>query len=218
MKPVLRKWLPYFRDLLLPRSPKPKYPLEEDDIPMDKSSPVRGKRDLSYYTKPLDHYIGLYEAALQQVSKNESTRDRINLAWRQRVHGCNGLLVKGSEAVPYLLRLVSHEDPDAREDAAFLLGELRDNKEVAGVLLAQLVDETDLVVQSATIEALGKLRYRPAIPALAALILDGTSDRDVRLDAVESLGRIVKHSFSQAQDPLAEAASWLRANGYTSEV
>lgn len=215
MKTSLRECLTYLRDFVLPGPPRPKYRLEEDDIPMDKSSSVRGKPDLSYYTKPLRHYIDLYNASLQKIPKQDLTTDRVNLAWRQRVYGTWGLSVKGAEAVPYLLSLVSHENPDAREDAASLLGELRDNEEVADVLLAQLLNEKDLVAQSALIDALGKLRYTPAIPALAASILDATSDPDIRLDAVESLGRIVKQDFSQAQDRLAEAASWLSAHGYT---
>jgi hypothetical protein len=58
------------------------------------------------------------------------------------------------------------------------------------------------------IDALGKLRYQPAVPAMARLILRDDIDRDIRLAGVDSLGRIVKVAFSESGDPLGSAVFW----------
>jgi hypothetical protein len=45
------------------------------------------------------------------------------------------------------------------------------------------------------IQALGKLRYRPALSAIAQRILRDDVDQGIGLDVVESLRQIVKISF-----------------------
>jgi hypothetical protein len=193
--------------------PKRKFRIEEDNIPID----AKGKPELSRYTKPLAHYISLYEASMARIPEAELSSERANFAFRQRVHATWGLMAKGTEAIPYLLTLVSRKNSDAREDASFLLGELKRTDGIADVLLAHLNNEKDLVAQSAMIGALGKLRYKPAVHAMARLILSDDIDRDIRLDAVDSLGRIEKIAFSKSNDPLAAATSWLATEGYSRE-
>jgi hypothetical protein len=78
----------------------------------------------------------------------------------------------------------------------------------------QLEKETDLVVKTSLIGAVGSLRYDPAVPALAKLILDKETSPDHGIGAVESVGKIVKTPFSAASDPVAAATVWLNANGY----
>jgi len=175
----------------------------EDRIPVDK----RGRPDLSHYSEPLEHYVELYNLFLNTDWKN-ATRRQQTLAWKQRVHGTWGLLAKGPEALPFLLKLVRHPNPDAREDASHLLGELRSRTDHQEQLLALLQEEEDLVVKSSLIEALGKLRYRPAIPALAAIILNQEIDVDTRWNAADSLGLIVGELFA-APDKLQRAAAWI---------
>ena len=187
------------KDLLIASRPV----LPEDKIPVDK----KGKPDLSFYTEPLGYYIDLYTAFLNTRWKG-STREQQMLAWKQRVHGTWGLSTKGQEALPFLITLLRHKNPDAREDAAFLLGELKLEAGIAEQLLACLQTEQDPVAKSATMEALGKLRYRPAIPALAAMILDKETDNDTRLSAIDSLGSIVGQDFS-GPDKLQQAEKWL---------
>jgi hypothetical protein len=181
----------------------PKPDLPEDRIPADE----RGKRDLSFYTEPLQHYIDLYNSFINANWKG-STSDEQRLAWKQRVHGTWGLLAKGQEALPFLLTLVRHANPDAREDASYLLGELKLEAGISEQLLHCLQNETDLVAKSSMIEALGKVRYRPAIPALALLILDKGVDVDTRWNAADSLGRIVGQDFS-GPEKLLKAEAWL---------
>lgn len=195
-------WL--FEDIIeIWSQPKPLLP--EDKIPRH-----QGKPDLSYYTEPLQHYIDLYNSFLNASAKRLNRHEQA-LAWKQRVHGTWGLLAKGQESLPYLLTLVGHSNPDAREDATFLLGQLNSNPEVAQQLLISLQGEPDLVVKSSIIGALGKLRYQPAVPALASLILDHGVDVDTKWNAADSLGLIVRQDFS-GRDKLQKAAAWLRAH------
>lgn len=193
--------------------PKRKFRLEEDNIPID----ARGKPNLSRYTKPLDHYISLYEASLTRIPEAEFSEEQANLAFRQRVHATWGLRAKGAEAIPFLLTLVGRKNSNAREDASFLLGELKRTDGNADALLTHLNSEKDLVAQSAIIQALGKLGYQPAVQAMARLILSDKIDRDIRLDAADSLGQIVKIAFFESDDPLAAAISWLGTQGYSRE-
>jgi len=182
--------------------PKPNLP--EDEIPIDKS----GRPDMSFYTEPLQHYIDLYGSFLDSSG---TSREQQRSAWKQRVHATWGLLAKGQEALPFLLTLVQNANPAAREDASFLLGELKSDSAISEHLLAHLGNEKDLVVLSAMIDALGKLRYRPAIPALAHMILAPEIDLDTRWNAADSLGAIAGQDFS-GPDKLQKAESWIAAN------
>jgi len=177
--------------------------LPEDSIPVDKN----GKPDLSFYTEPVTYYIDLYKAHLAAYRKG-STAEQQRLAWRQRVHGTLGLLAKGQEGLPFILTLVGHPDSDAREDGYYLLAELKSDAATGERLLECLQSETDRVALSSLIGALGKCRYRPAIPALRSLILDTRTDVDTRWNAADSLGSIVGHDFS-GPDKLAKAEAWL---------
>ena len=71
--------------------------------------------------------------------------------------------------------------------------------------------ETDEEARDSLIQALGGLRNRAAIPALAALIEDEDADGDTRWTAVESLGRIVRRRFLDKPDPVAAARDWIAA-------
>lgn len=196
------------RWIFQPHLHKPQYRLEEDEIPVD----ARGKPDISRYTKPLDYYIALYESSLARPARRDL--EQSSFLFRKRVHATWGLLAKGSSAIPYLLHLMQHTSPDAREDASHLLGELKDQAGVADVLLHHMENETDLVARSAMIDALGKLRYQPAIPALARVIVTTTGDQDLRLDAADSLSRIVGVNFSESGDAVRSASKWLREHNY----
>ena len=127
------------------------------------------------------------------------------------MHGEWGLLAKGQDALPFLLTLIRHPNPDAREDSSFLLGKLKLSDDISGQLLRCLQNEKDLVVLSAIMESLGKLRYRPAIPALASFILDKNTDIDTRWNAIDSLGRIVGEEFSEP-GKVQKAEAWLSAH------
>ena len=72
-----------------------------------------------------------------------------------------------------------------------------------------LENETQDQARDAVVLALGALRSREAIPALARLIRTAETDGDTRRCAVESLGRIVGRRFDRQTDPEAAAVNWL---------
>jgi hypothetical protein len=182
-------------------------PLEEDSIPVDK----QGQPDLSHYTDSVDYYIELYEKFLASLRGEwRWVTQETRLPWSSRVHGMWGLIAKGGAAVPYALKLLDHAEPDAREDGAAILGAVGKDESVVTQILGRLSAETDLVARGSLISALGELRSRRAIPALAAIIRDEAADGDERWTAVESLGKIARRRFFKQSDPIEAAVVWLK--------
>jgi hypothetical protein len=181
-------------------------PLKEDSYPVDKI----GRPDLSHYTDSVEYYAELYRKFLASLQgawpwvTHETT-----LPWKSRVHAIWGLIAKGCDAVPFALELLRHHEPDAREDGAEILGEVGKDEAVVGEVLARMTAEPDLVARDALIAALGALRSRQAIPALANIIRDQTQDGDTRWTAVESLGKTVRRRFLERTDPIQAAVDWL---------
>ena len=77
-----------------------------------------GRPDLRYYTAPLAHYVGMYEAYLTGLARQCEGRRLFEL----RVHAVWGLIARGTAAVDYAQRLLQHDDEaDAREDGGAIL-------------------------------------------------------------------------------------------------
>lgn len=178
--------------------------LREDRYPLD----LRGAPDLRNYTDSLDYYKAMYEQhllALQEKQVDSAAR----LAYRKRVHATWGIIAKGLEGVPYALSLLKHTIPEAREDGAAILSRLGKDAQVVAKLLESLQTESDITAKDTMILALGQLKSRMAIPALAAIIQNESADGDTRRTAVESLGLIVRKQFLKEDDPIATALKWL---------
>jgi HEAT repeat protein len=170
--------------------------VEEDRIPIDPS----GRPDLSYYTRSAEYYAAMHARAIAPGG-----------TFAERTHGCWGLIAKGEQAIPHALAMIASTKPDAREDGAAILAEIGKGEGVVQSLLGALAAETDVEARDSLIQALGGLRNRAAIPALAALIEDEDADGDTRWTAVESLGRIVRRRFLDKPDPVAGARDWIAA-------
>jgi HEAT repeat protein len=169
---------------------------EEDRIPIDPS----GRPDLSYYTRSAEYYAAMHARAIAPGG-----------SFAERTHGCWGLIAKGEEAISHALAMLASAKPDAREDGAAILAEIGKGDGVVQSLLVALAAETDVQARDCLIAALGGLRNRAAIPALAALIEEEDVDADTRWTAVESLGRIVRRRFLAKPDPVAAAQDWITA-------
>jgi hypothetical protein len=141
--------------------------VEEDRIPIDPS----GRPDLSYYTRSAEYYAAMHARAIAPGG-----------IFAERTHGCWGLIAKGEEAIPCALAMIASTKPDAREDGAAILAEIGKGEGVVQSLLGALAAETDVEARDSLIQALGGLRDRAAIPALAALIEDEDADGDHALD------------------------------------
>jgi hypothetical protein len=205
----------------IPRVPDGREAIERemDEIPVDAS----GKPDLCYFTKPLEHYIQVYEGAWKDHESAGKLRwsgepDDPNLAtikklvdikFRKRVHATWGLIAKGSDAIPYALTMLNSAISDIREDGAGILGAVGREEGVVEALLQSLDTETDVTARDSVILALGELRNRKAIPLLAKFIRNPETDGDTQWGAMLSLGRIVRKRFEKKPDPLAAALEWL---------
>jgi hypothetical protein len=188
--------------------------LEEDFIPRDRS----GRPILRYFTYPLDHYIHYHEDYLAFLNSkpkpSEALGMRATKAWSKYVYASWGFIAKGTEALPYVLKLLKRPEPESRETAAEVLAELGQQEGVVEHLIAALAVEGDAVVRSCMIGALGDLRREKAIPALARLVRDQDMDEQARWDAAESLGKIVGRRFTKQDDPFKAAQDWLGKHGY----
>lgn len=161
----------------------------------------RGVPDLSTFTASAEDYYALH---LEAVREPDFTK-RVTASW--------GLIARGSASVPHLLRMLTSSEPDSREDAAGALAWLGSDKgSVVTELLEALEHEDDQQARDSIVIALGALRNRAAIPALAALVRDSGLDGDTRRTAVESLGRIVRRRFDRQADPEGAAIAWLDAH------
>jgi hypothetical protein len=182
-------------------------PLKEDSIPVDS----RGQPELARYTDTVEYYAELYEKFLASLRGEWPwVTQETSLPWSSRVHATWGLIAKGSAAVPYALKLLDHAEADAREDGAAILGAVGKDDSVVQEILRRLSAETDLVARASLIAALGDMRTRRAIPALAGIIRDEATDGDERWTAVESLGKIVRRRFLKQSSPIEVALDWLK--------
>jgi hypothetical protein len=194
-------------------------PIPEDEIPVDST----GRPDLRYYTRSADYYYELYKAwwSVYLSETRQSRREgrppteaerATHTWWSRRVHGTWGLIAKGSAAVPFAMEMLRSKNPDFREDAVGVLAAAGGDDAVIDELLNVLERETDQKAVDSTVMALGELRNRKAIPALARLLLDPGTDGDTANLAAHSLGQVVRQKFGRGADPIAAAREWLASH------
>ncbi|MFN2384030.1 MAG: peptidylprolyl isomerase [Gemmatimonadota bacterium] len=94
--------------------------------------------------------------------------------------------VQDPAAVPPLLATLGDPDPAVRADAAFALGQTADSL-AAPALLAAFTRDTNIIVRSALLEALGKTGGSAALAAVAALEL-GPGERGAHALALGRFG------------------------------
>lgn len=165
--------------------------------------------DLSHYSEPLGHYIGLYEEHLAALKGPRVSQPEAKVLFQKRVTASWGLIAKGAAAAPYALSLLTHSEPEAREDGAAILGEIGREDAVVDHLVSLLETECDDTPRDSILLALGRLKNKRAIPVLARIIRDESIDGDTRWTAIESLGYIVRKRFLKQEDPHRAALAWL---------
>ena len=155
-------------------------------------------------------FADMHREALAEIRQPEITASQARAAFQKRVDATWGLISRGSNSMPYVLAMLQSNDPDAREDAAGILAEIGKSPEAVEELLHSLEIEADVTARDSIVMALGSLKNRLAIPALARFIRDEAADGDTRHTAVESLGKIVRKRFLASSQPIKEAISWLK--------
>lgn len=140
---------------------------------------------------------------------------RRNVLWRgsSKAYGIRVLCTwaigaKGPEGVPFALELLRSSDSERREDATSVFLGIGKAHGVANALVERLRSETDTQARDGIIVALGRIRAREAIPALAAVLRDPAADGDTRSSVVDSLGQIARKRFAKRPDPEGEALRW----------
>lgn len=75
-------------------------------------------------------------------------------------------------------------------------------------------EETAVQAKDSAIVALGAMKNKEAIPALAKLVRDDAADVDTRWTAMQPLGKLARRRFDRTDDPAAAAVAWLDSHGY----
>ena len=139
----------------------------------------------------------------------DSINQAIHAEYSRRVDVGWALGLSGPDAVPYGLEMLRARDSTVREDGAGVLMTLGEQGEVVEALLQTLSTETDIQVVDTVVLALGEMRAKAALPAIAKLVRDPETDGDTRWGAATALGRIVRRRFDKQEDPIAAALKWL---------
>jgi len=101
--------------------------------------------------------------------------------FQARVIASWGLTARGAVSLPFLARMLGSPSADVREDAAGAYGWLAMNDQaVVDELLLALESEKDVQAQDSMIFALGELKDKRAVPALARMLHNEAIDGDTR--------------------------------------
>jgi HEAT repeat protein len=161
--------------------------------------------DLSKLSEPPGVYFERHRVALEQGD----FQARATAAW--------GLIANGAASLPFVERMLQSASPDAREDAAGILrGMARHDPRIVDHLLVAVESETDVQALDSIVMALGELRDKRSVPALARLFRDPRIDGDSRSLVVHSLGQVVRHRFDKQADPEAAVGAWLEKHAGSS--
>jgi len=203
--------------------------LEEQRFPHD----ARGAPDLSYFTRPVTQYVAYideYLAALEPkasgvvIPPEQRTGEWQAHRYRKGVIGSWGLIARGpGEALPYVLSLLDHAIPEAREMGAGVLD--------AWVTSDQRVDVSCHVLAAAEREAsapdgvrpeplgmllllLARLKVSEALPLMARVLRAPESrNGDVDWLAAEAIMKFSGERVARKAELRDAANRWLQARG-----
>ncbi|HSF27127.1 MAG TPA: HEAT repeat domain-containing protein [Actinomycetes bacterium] len=162
---------------------------------------ARGVPDLTQLRWPASDYYALHLEAIRE----DDFPKRVMASW--------GLIARGVEAMPFLLKMLHSDSADSREDAAGALAWIgTSSPEVVAALLDALRRSVADEERDSILLGLGGLRAREAVPAVAEILRDPTVDGDTRHTAAEALGQIVRRRFDKQPDPIQAALGWLDAH------
>ncbi|MEX2285145.1 MAG: HEAT repeat domain-containing protein [Gemmatimonadota bacterium] len=207
----MHRILRMLRDFLFGR---PKLPaLEEETYPRD----AAGRPDLKRFTRPLAHYTGYIDEYLVSLGTSGPTDPAWqSFAYRKSVLGQWGIIARGpSQALPYVLRLLTNPIPEGRSAAAGILDAWAADITLVPRLIGALENEDDIETLSILAGTLGRLGARAALPRLAELLRSPNSDHgDLSGSMIEAVSAIAREDFTADADPKRAADQWLREQGY----
>jgi hypothetical protein len=161
----------------------------------------RGVPDLTQLRSSAEAYYALHLEAIREHDFHK----RVRASW--------GLIARGVEAMPFLMKMLRSDCADSREDAAGALGWIgKSSPEVVGGLVDSLRHAVTDEERDTIPLGLGDLRARRAVPAVAEILRDQTADGDTRHTAAEALRKIVRRRFDKQPDPIDAALAWSEAH------
>ncbi len=142
----------------------------QPETPAAQKNESAPKEEESAYTGPAAPYIK------KLGDSNSTVRDR----------AADKLIDMGADVVEALIAALKDRDADIRANAAWILGQIKDERAVEPLIEA--ARDRNAKVRSYAALALGKLGDKRAIPVLNSAVND--TDRDVRLTAEQALAKL----------------------------
>ncbi len=127
-----------------------------------------------------------------------------------RMEASSALKAMGKQTIPALIDALNNNNPDARYEAVWTLGNLRDDSATRPIIDLLINDSNDNV-RKAAIEALGKIAAaNPNTKSIGIIIalVSALEDKkkEVRKDAVEALGEILENGATKNSRQLIREA------------
>lgn len=175
-------------------------------------------------TSELMRMCDRYWDSLSEVPSTASMEE-IRRQYSAYVNAVNELSKRGREILAWARLRLDHREYDAREQVAFLIGELarlnqlRDDLSVVIEELSKLAvrpmedDCKELQANSAAVIALGNTRDLRAISVLRRIITSAEWENDdLSQEAAVALGSIVGEHFDRGPSPVQAARQWIQSH------
>lgn len=183
--------------------------------------PFSGLEDVSS-----DRLMSICDSYWDSLGKDAHFEDAFSpgalVGYNEYVSAINELGKRGMEIWSWAVARIHHSEYDAREQAAWLIGELGARGELKEQLdqaigelswlaTRQWGDETkEVQANTAAVMALAKIADYRAVPALREILTSSYwADDDLSWDAADALGQIVGENFMEQESPEAAARDWL---------
>lgn len=145
--------------------------------------------------------------------------------YHEYVVAVNELSARGPEILDWACSRLAHVEYDAREQTAYLIGEvakghpLGDRLDTVVDALCQLairpvsLDPKEAQSNHAAVMALGKIGDRKAVSALRHVLTSAEWEgHDIQWDAAEALGNVVGEPFTDDENSILSAREWLNSH------
>jgi hypothetical protein len=145
--------------------------------------------------------------------------------YKKYVNAVNELGRRGPEIRSWARARLQHQEYDAREQAAWLIGQLGGRGQLGDQLVSIAQELCDLAVRpiemdskevqanTAAVVALGKIGHSGGIAGLRRVLTSPEWEGDdLQWEAAQVLGRLVNEPFADAEDVVEAAQEWLGAH------
>jgi hypothetical protein len=168
-----------------------------------------------------DYWSWLAQPWVQSTARVAEAKER----YRNYVLAVNQLSLRGPEILDWAGARLAHDDYDARERSAFLIGEVARRHPLGDRLGAFVRALSQLAVRPCVLDAkekqanhvavmtLGKIGDRGAVPALRHVLTAAEWEGDdLQPEAASALGSVVGEPFVEDEDSVHAAREWLNAH------